>query len=174
MLRKPARSMRIGLTDLAGLAATRTGALPSHNSKPERYVQSAWASGGQRADSDKKAPGPSHFGSADWAEDGLNRTASPWCWGWRQVWSKSPEHRAWWSGGQSQVCDGNQQDIFSQYGPEAASGLTGRQPLPARSIRFGSVDLAGLAASRMGALPSHNSKPEGYVESAWASGGQQG
>ena len=51
--------MRIGLVDLAGMAATRTGALPSHNLKPERYVQSAWASGGQRADADKKAPGPS-------------------------------------------------------------------------------------------------------------------
>ena len=45
--RRAARSGLIGLVDLAGLAATLTGALPSHNLKPENMFNQTGASGGQ-------------------------------------------------------------------------------------------------------------------------------
>ena len=108
--------------------------LPSHNLKPERYVQSAWASGGQQTD--RRAARSGRIDSVDLAGLAASRTRA------------LPSHNlkreryvlsAWASGGQQ----------------------TDRRA--ARSGRIGLVDLARLAATRTGALPRHNLKPERYV-----------
>ena len=72
--KRAVRSGRIGSVDLAGLAASRTRALPSHNLKPERYVWSAWASDGQQTD--RRAARSGQIGSVDLAGLAATRTGA--------------------------------------------------------------------------------------------------
>ena len=148
--------------DLAGLAETRTGALPSHNLKPERYVQSACPATASRLTGGR----PGRAGLAQWTWRDWKRLGRELCSVSLASGGQQTDRRAARSGlidpvvlaglaatrtGAPPSCS-LKPERYVQAAWASGGQQTDRQA--ARSGLIGSVDLAGLAATRTGAAKS--------------------